>query len=333
MHNIVSRGRSLVAAMVFVTVAGAATARPADYLEREAEWFESAGGRAVVENVLAWQTADGAWPKNVDTTGVVPGKGPGIGTFDNGATINELRLLAKAYRATGEARYLAALERGLDSVLDSQYSNGGWPQRPRPGKGYHRYITFNDNVMTHLLSLVRDVAASPEFEILDSSRRQKAKQALARGLDCVLRCQVRLDGKLTVWCQQHDEKELTPRPGRAYEPVALASSESVRVTRFLMSLPEPSREVRDAVEGAVEWFRAVAITGVRYGRRELLQGEPQDMLWARFYESPSLRPVFGDRDRSIHYRLEEISEERRLGYSWYGTYPHTLLEEEYPAWK
>jgi len=115
--------------------------------------------------------------------------------------------------------------------------------------------------------------------------------------------------------------------------VALASSESVKVTRFLMSLPEPSPEVRAAIEGAVAWFRAVAISGVRYGKGELLKGAPQDTLWARYYEIPSMRPVFGDRDKSIHYRLEEISEERRLGYSWYGTYARALLEEEYPAWK
>ena len=42
--------------------------------------------------------------------------------------------------------------------------------------------------------------------------------------------------------------------------------------------------------------------------------------WARLYEEGTLRPIYGDRDGKVHYRLEEISEERRTGYSWESDY-------------
>ena len=46
-----------------------------------------------------------------------------------------------------------------------------------------------------------------------------ARRAFDRGIECILKCQIRVDGKLTAWCAQHDEKDYRPRPGRSYELV------------------------------------------------------------------------------------------------------------------
>jgi len=51
--------------------------------------------------------------------------------------------------------------------------------------------------------------------------------------------------------------------------------------------------------------------------------------WARFYELQTNRPIYGDRDGRIHYTLEEISEERRTGYSWQGEYGVRAMIAEY----
>ena len=56
-------------------------------------------------------------------------------------------------------------------------------------------------------------------------------------------------------------------------------------------------------------------------------------MWARFYEIGTDRPIFSDRDGVKKYALSEIGYERRNGYAWLGTWPHRLLETEYPAWK
>jgi hypothetical protein len=57
------------------------------------------------------------------------------------------------------------------------------------------------------------------------------------------------------------------------------------------------------------------------------------LLWARFYEIGTNRPIFSGRDGVVRYALAEIEVERRTGYSWVGPYAAVLLEREYPAWR
>ena len=40
-------------------------------------------------------------------------------------------------------------------------------------------------------------------------------------------------------------------------------------------------------------------------------------IWARYYEIGTDRPIFGDRDKTIHDDVNEISRERRMGYGWF----------------
>jgi PelA/Pel-15E family pectate lyase len=54
-------------------------------------------------------------------------------------------------------------------------------------------------------------------------------------------------------------------------------------------------------------------------------------LWARFYEIGSDRPIFGDRDKTIHDTVSEISKERRNGYSWFNDTPKRALDH-YARW-
>ena len=202
-------------------------------------WFKSPEGSQFVSNVLSHQSPVGSWPKNENTGATSYSGDPAKlkGTFDNGATTGELRLLAKAFRATGNATYSNAVVRGIDHILGAQYTNGGWPQfSPPPAKTYHRHITFNDDAMRRLLEFLREVAsprdvASNLFAFIDSSRRAKSAAAFNKGVDCILKCQVRVGGKLTVWCAQHDEITLEPRPARAFELTSLSGGESAEIGR------------------------------------------------------------------------------------------------------
>jgi len=199
--------------------------------------------------------------------------------------------------------------------------------------------------MAGVLAVLHDVAGGREpFTFVDAALRPKAAAAVARGVDCILRCQVVEHGVKTVWCAQHDEQTLAPAPARRFEPVSLSGNESVGVVRFLMSLEEPSPEVRAAIEAAVAWFRGAVVRGVRYHRIDapnLPQGrdmvaEPDPAappIWARFYELGTGRPIFIGRDTVIHYALAEIEHERRIGYGWYTDNPAKLLAKDYPAWR
>lgn len=314
-------------------------ASPAERLIKKPDaWFRSDEGRATIENILSWQTVHGDWPKNMDTTDrKFSGKGDRpAGTFDNGATVGEMRLLAKAIRVTGDVRYRDAFHRGFDHILRAQYENGGWPQYFPLSKNYHRHITFNDSTMIRLMEFLEDVASDEEFKFLNADRRRAAKAAVARGIECILKCQVSVDGKLTVWCAQHDAKSLEPVLARSYEHPSLSGSESVGILRFLMDVENPSPEIVRSVSAGVAWFEAVQIKGFRYERSKKgppLKADPNaPPLWARFYEITTNRPIFSDRDGIIKYDLQQVGSERRGGYTWYGKWGSSAIKE-YSKWQ
>ena len=251
--------------MALCWAVGFAAADPGEYLKKPDAWFAGNEGRRVAANILSFQSELGGWPKNVSTA-ASPYQGDRrnlVPTYDNGATTDELRFLARIYTATGQAIYRAAFSRGFGYVLAGQYAHGGWPQSYPPGKGYQRHITFNDNAMVRLLELVREVATEPGYGFVDEACRKRAAEAFDRGIGCILKCQIKVGDKLTAWCAQHDEIDFRPRPARSYELAALSGAESVDITRLLMSLDDPSAEVVRAVESAIVWFETARLTGLR----------------------------------------------------------------------
>ena len=317
---------------------------PSQYAKQSTEWFQSEAGRRIADNVLTWQTPHGSWPKNRDTASEpFDGKSDDLhGTFDNSATIGELRFLARAFRATNVPRYRDAFLKGLSHILEAQYPNGGWPQYYPLSKGYHRHITFNDNAMVRILELLRDVSESSDYGFLETTYRTQAKAAVTKGIDCILRTQIKQDGKLTAWCAQHDEKTLAPAWARSYEPPSISGAESVGVVRFLMSVEDPTPAIIAAVEGAAEWFRRTAIHGIRLETFTDAAGQDDKRvvvdpdagpIWGRFYEIGSNRPIFLDRDSVVRYAFSELGQERRNGYAYYGSWAHRFLTDEYPRWR
>ncbi|MGC9326553.1 MAG: pectate lyase [Candidatus Hinthialibacter sp.] len=316
-------------------------------------WHHSQEAVRIADNVLLYQHNDGGWPKNTDMAAILTEhekdelrkRKTNIqeSTIDNGATCTPMLFLAKMYNAVHLERYQSSFLKGLDFLLDIQYENGGWPQFPHR-RGYYSHITFNDNAMISVMNLLRDIVERDAYAFVDPSRKNRAEKALQKGVACILKCQVLVDGERTVWCAQHDENNLQPAPARTYEKISLSGSESVGIVRFLMGIKNPSPEVIDAVQSAVRWFQKVQLTGVKQVRKpdpslprgydNIVVSDPTaPPLWARFYEIETNRPIFCGRDGVVKYALAEIEHERRVGYSWYTDAPADLLNRDYPAWQ
>ena len=346
--------RTLAAATTLLTSPTIAADAPIRWssglLKQTPGWFSSPEARAAAATVLLYQSREGGWPKNHDL--LKPPASPEAlaaiqnregNTIDNGSTTTPLRFLALVAQGGNGEQYYPAVIKGIDYLLSAQYPNGGYPQfYPLRQSGYYSRITYNDNAMISVLDLLRDVAAGqPPFAFVDSARRDRAASAVARGVDCILRTQIKESGKLTAWCAQHDEKTLTPAWARKYEPPSLSGSESVGIVRFLMAIEKPSPGIIAAVEGAVTWLKSVEIKGTR---RERFKNAGKDdlrivndagagSLWARFYELETHRPIFLGRDSTVHYAISEIEHERRNGYAYYGNWPASLIENDYPKWR
>lgn len=337
-------------AVATASVAGSAGNIP----EREPKWYGSDEAVRIADNVLLYQRTTGGWPANVDMSRelteeqkdkVRMAKDRADSTLDNGATHTHLRYLARVYDATNQERFREAFFRGFDYLLKAQYANGGWPQTYPSLRGYSKFITFNDGAMIGAMTVLRDIAGNKApYAFVDENRRQRAGRAAQEGIQCILKCQIVVDGRRTAWCQQHDDKTFQPRPARAFEPAAITACESVGIVEFLMSIDNPRQEIIDAVQNATAWFDNVKITGIRQVSKPdesqergfdkvVVPDATAPPIWARLYEIGTNRPIFGDRDGKVYSAMSQISAERRTGYSWYGDWPANMLRKDYPRWR
>ena len=237
----------------------------------EDSFFTTPKAKEVAETVLLYQQPTGGWPKNINFFQTPDNKEKALeikndvnaSTIDNGATTTEIIYLSRLYNATHDETYKEAAIRGLDYLFEAQYENGGWPQfYPRP-KGYYVQITYNDNAMINVMNLLRDVSnGKSPFTYLPESTRQKAQKAIDKGVECILKTQVKQHGKLTVWCAQHDRETFAPAKARAYELPSLSGAESANIVIYLMQLTNPSAEVIQSIESAVQWFKDSEIKGL-----------------------------------------------------------------------
>ncbi len=315
--------------------------------------------REIATNILLFQRENGGWPKDYDMTAVlteaqrakvIETRSNNDTSFDNGNLHSQVAYLARAFAMHGEPAWRDACVRGFDFILSAQYANGGFPQRfPNP-KDFHARITFNDYVMIGCLHVLKDAAdGEPQFAWLDTDRRDKARVAVRRGIECILKCQIRVEGKLTGWCQQHDEKTYEARSGRTFELASICPQDTTEIVRFLMREKKPSAEILRATDAAVAWLKKVQLSGVRVDKakapKEEFQRHIADFdkvvvkdasappLWARHYEIGTDRPVFAGRNAVKKYALAEIERERRTGTPWYGTWPTKLIDKDYPKWR
>ena len=335
-------------------------------LKNPAAWYGQAEARRIADIVVSFQTPAGGWSKNLDMT--QHRRAPGeqfagdntpmhldpkdndkprdvhwsyVGTFDNSATTTQLRYLAKVISATDAAQGDAcrkAFLHGLDYLFAAQYPNGGWPQVWPLQGDYHDAVTFNDGAMINVLELLKEVAdGASDFRWVPPETRTAAAASLQRGLECILKAQIFTGGRRTVWCQQHDALTLQPTSARNYEMPSQSGSESVDIMIFLMRLPEPDPKTVAAIHAAAAWFAKTGLRDVAYqpvgsDDRQLVRTPGAGPLWARYYALGTDRPLFGDRDKTIHDDVMEISKERRKGYSWFGDKPSRALQE-YNRWK
>lgn len=308
---------------------------------------------SLAEKILVYQLPNGAWGKHlVGGTNVnyeipidhnllkkIKSTGDDHATIDNNATTKEINALVKFYKITKNPTYLSAAEKGIKYLLTMQYENGGFPQYYPNKQIYRKQITYNDNAMINALTVLYNIVEGKnDFDSVNSELKLKSKTALKKGIECILKNQVLQNGTPTIWADQYDEITLLPAKARAFEPISLATGESVGIVRFLMLQPV-TPEIEKSIKSAVKWFKENKIGGYSYKvvkqdkkTVRVLAEEKGSVVWARFYDLNTNKPIFGDRDGSVKYNYNEISEERRNGYSWYIDFAQKLIDKDYPKW-
>ena len=302
----------------------------------------------VADQYVSWQMDHGGWSKELSVhntrawdgvekksgkTGWVSPDGVDLGTIDNDATYTHIRYLAQVYQATKDEKYKESILKGIDFLFKLQSEKGGFTQvYPKRGN-YSDDVTFNDNAMINTMILLEDIkeANAPFTEdLIPESYRIKAETSINKGIDYILKSQIKVNGKLTAWCAQHDPVTYEPTKARAYELPSISGSESVAIVKFLMAQENQTPAIKTAIESAINWFESVKVENLSFDKKAVEQGyfveKPGAVLWYRFYDLENSKPFFSDRDSGVYYDIAEISEERRNGYAWSGVWPQKLLD-------
>jgi len=326
-----------------------------EVLKQTPLWYETDEAARIADQVVLYQRDNGGWEKNIDMSGMltqnerekITKSKTDISetTIDNKTTYAQINFLAKTITAslrkttppTNFPKHKEAFFKGLDFLLSMQYENGGFPQFFPLQKNYSRHITFNDDAMIGVLKVLREIAKKKEdYLFVDEERRAKSEKAVEKAIPLILKLQVEINGKKTIWAAQYDEITLKPANARKFEPASLTAGESVGIIRFLMLDAKPNQTIIDAIESAVNWYKVNKINGIRWERKNgenvVIKDKNAPPIWARFYEFETMKPIFIGRDAIIHYDVSEIEAERRNGYAWYISEPNELIEKDYPKW-
>ncbi len=326
------------------------------YILRQSDeaFFKTDEARRIGDQLMLYQRVTGGWPKNINMVApltqeqreavIADQQRTDDSTIDNDATTIQMHFLARLYHATHDQQVRTSFRKAVEYLLSGQYDNGGWPQFwPNP-HGYQVHITYNDDAMVNTMLLLRDVAeAKAPFEssLTTKDLRKRASKAFEKGVECILKTQIRVGNRLTVWCQQHDRETYLPASARAYELPSFCSQESASIVALLMSLPHPNDQVKQAIHAAMKWLDTYKLTGLRLERTFSRESRQRDVrlvedpngspLWARYYDLEHTRPFVCDRDGIPRQRLEDIGSERRNGYGWFGDRAASLYDT-YAQW-
>ena len=301
------------------------------------------------KNMTTWQIDNGGFYKAMaesykkaysggQKSGWRSATGGDVGTIDNDATVQEMRLLAVRYKETSNASYKATFKtsfnKAVNFLLTMQRASGGLPQVWPKRNDYSDHITLNDNAMIRAMVTMMDIAnkTSPfDSDIIDDATRSKMNGALEKAIDYVLKAQIINNGTPTVWCAQHDTVNYAPRPARAYELESKSGSESAGVVWFLMNWPNQTEAIQKAVKSAIAWYKKTKVTGLYFNKKQgRFEERAGNVLWYRFYEVNNDNYFFCDRGGASTKTQDftKISEERRTGYQWAGDYGTALINTE-----
>ncbi len=311
---------------------------------------------SVAERILLYQRSNGGWAQyggnatdysltlsEATKTTLKADKGKLDATIDDKSTTLEIKTLFSSYKKTNNPEYLKAAENGVKYLLAAQNPAGGWGQFFPDTSSYRKHITYNDNAMIDVMWVLKYAAeGTNDFETIDKTLISPAKTAVEKGIACILKTQIVQKGNLTAWCAQHDRITLKPAKARAFELASISGNESIGICTFLMSIENPSAEIKKAVNAAASYFDAAKIIGIKVqdiadpsqpsGKDRIVVADPNSTLWARFYDLDTNKPFFTGRDSMPRANLADIENERRIGYAYYGTWPAKFLSTDFPAW-
>lgn len=223
---------------------------------------------SVADLIVALQNEDGGFqvlPDNYEMSQKETGLGSmkDVSSVYNGATTSELKYLAKYITANKpeDSKYQDAFVKGIKYLLTTQHDNGGWSMNPGSGSGFNANIEVGNKAMTEVLTLLSDIAILNNQDYVFARKAMNVdeiKSAVEKGNDFIVKSQTSNNNKKSGWATQYD-KSGNVTMGHTYERESVSSYTTKDVIDYLMTIHNPSQDIKDAVESAYSWLKDVKI--------------------------------------------------------------------------
>jgi PelA/Pel-15E family pectate lyase len=223
---------------------------------------------SVADLIVALQNEDGGFqvlPDNYEMSQKETGLGSmkDVSSVYNGATTSELKYLAKYITANKpeDSKYQDAFVKGIKYLLTTQHDNGGWSMNPGSGSGFNANIEVGNKAMTEVLTLLSDIAILNNQNYVFARKAMNVdeiKSAVEKGNDFIVKSQISNNNKKSGWATQYD-KSGNVTMGHTYERESVSSYTTKDVIDYLMTIHNPSQDIKDAVESAYSWLKDVKI--------------------------------------------------------------------------
>ena len=213
-------------------------------------------------------------------------------SFDDDQTQSAISFLMALDQEVDDPELTAAIDKALILMKESQLENGGWPHR-HPSQGdYHDFATFNDEGINDCIRVMLEAhqyygGVDVESVLLKSGRFLMLSQ---------------LPPPQPGWAQQYNEF-LQPAWARSFEPPSVCPSVTINNINTLLDLYVRlgRNEYLEPIPDSLKWIESIRLPNGK---------------WARFIELHTGKALYYDRGRIRVDSLEELSEERRLGYGY-----------------
>lgn len=222
----------------------------------------------------------------------------GNATFDDGATIGCATFLLRLYLEKQDPTYRVPLEKAIHLLLESQYPNGGWPQR-YPLKydhsvdgnaDYTSFITINDNVQTDNIMFLLKC-----YQMLGM---ENLKEPILRGMYLCITLQ---QGEpYAGWADQYSVDELKPMHARSYEPRGIGLRATWNMIHDLSEFYKLTGDTRflSGIPAAIDFIESQKLPLSVIPKNEEKPKEPDEVFVPRFIDPETGTPLYMHRKGS-----------------------------------
>lgn len=222
----------------------------------------------------------------------------GNATYDDSCTTDCAKFLLRIYVEKYDPKFLPALEKAIDFVLESQYPVGGWPQRyplmnnhPFQGKeDYTSFITLNDNVIPEAIDFL--------LQCYQALGTPGLKEPIYRAMNVIILLQ---QGQpYPGWSDQYTVADLKPAHARSYEPRGISSSTTVRGIRLLMNYYRLTGDSKflAGIPAALDFLESQKLPAEEVAKWGRKTSDPDAFLVPRFINPDNGLPQYVHREGS-----------------------------------